>query len=270
MRLTAQILIFIFTGVVILLLQPVFVSNAIFGWITAIAIGVAVISYFRPHNGLLILAALVPLGPTLGTVLGVRIRESETLVLAFLAGVLLRGWALHQFRDVQLTKLHAAALLFGSIVAASCLAQIRNFEAGELGVYVTHRYLTSFRGFSMIFNAMLLVEGLALLLYAAHRCRTQPWFAHKLMRFLVIGGLAAAAINLWFFVNELVETGAPLACADRVLSEPPMERARRRRERGRLVLRDDDVHGARRRHRRSQIRDGRGASRDSCWPSRSG
>ena len=210
-RLTAQFLIFIFTGVVILLLQPVFVSNAIFGWMTAIAIGVAVISYFRPHNGLLILAALVPLGPTLGTVLGVRIRESEALVLAFLAGVLLRGWALHQFRDVQLTKLHAAALLFGSIVAASCLAQIRNLEAGELGVYVTHRYLTSFRGFSMIFNAMLLVEGLALLLYAAHRCRTQPWLAHKLMRFLVIGGLAAAAINLWFFVNELVETGAPLA-----------------------------------------------------------
>jgi O-antigen ligase len=211
MRVMAQILVFILTGVVLLLLQPVFLSSAISGWITAIVIGVAVISYFRPHNGLLILAALVPLGPTLGAVLGVRIRESEALVLAFLAGVLLRGWALHQFRDVQLTKLHAAALLFGSIVAASCLAQIRHFEAGELGVYVTHRYLSSLRGFSMIFSAMLLVEGVALVLYAAHHCRTRPWLAGRLMRMLVIGGLAAAAINLWFFVHELIETGAPLA-----------------------------------------------------------
>ncbi len=257
-RLTAQFLIFIFTGVVILLLQPVFVSNAIFGWMTAIAIGVAVISYFRPHNGLLILAALVPLGPTLGTVLGVRMRESEALVLAFLAGVLLRGWALHQFRDVQLTKLHASAVLFAGVVALSCLAQLRGAEARELGEYLTRYYLTSSRGFGMIVSAMLLVEGVALLLYAAHRCRTQPWLAHKLMRLLVIGGVAAAAINLWFFVNELRRNRRATGMADRVLCEPPMERARRRRERGRLVLRDDDVHGARCRHGDSQIAMGMG------------
>ena len=171
-RLTGQFLIFIFTGVVILLLQPVFVSNAIFGWMTAIAIGVAVISYFRPHHGLLILAALTPLGPTLGALLGIPARESEALVLAFLAGVLLRGWALHQFRDVPLTKLHASAVLFAGVVALSCLADpaLRNRRGG---LYVTQHYLTSFRGLGMIFSAMLLVEGLRALLYAAHCCRTR-------------------------------------------------------------------------------------------------
>jgi O-antigen ligase len=81
----------------------------------------------------------------------------------------------------------------------------------ELLSYVTHHYLTSLHVFGMIFSAMLLLEGLALLLYAAHCCRTQADFGWRLARMLVISACAAATFNLWFFVNELTETGAPAA-----------------------------------------------------------
>ena len=58
---------------------------------------------------------------------------------------------------------------------------------------------------------MLLIEGLALLLYAAHYCRAQAEFTSRLVRMLVIGGIAAATFNFWFFVHELIETGQPAA-----------------------------------------------------------
>ncbi len=58
---------------------------------------------------------------------------------------------------------------------------------------------------------MLLIEGLALLLYAAHYCLAQPDFRSRLARMLVVGGLAAAFFNVWFFVHELIETGQPAA-----------------------------------------------------------
>ena len=38
--------------------------------------------------------------------------------------------------------------------------------AQELLSYASRNYLTSFRGFGLLFRAMLLLEGLALLLYA--------------------------------------------------------------------------------------------------------
>jgi hypothetical protein len=77
--------------------------------------------------------------------------------------------------------------------------------------YLFEHYLTSFRGFSALFFAMLLLEGLAVLVCAAHYCRTQPALVPRLVRMLVIGAVAAAAFNWWFFVNELGETGQPAA-----------------------------------------------------------
>ena len=181
------------------------------------AVGVVcliVVAYFRPQNALLVLAALAPLGGVWSPLVSDSMRGAEVLVLAFLAGALLRGWTLHRFRNVALGRLQIAALLFGLIVSLSCVHELwlRSVEPRDLLEYVAQDYVTSFRGYGLIFHAMLLIEGLALLLYASALLpQRSAEFTSRLVRMLVIGGIAAAAFNFWFFVHELIETGQPAA-----------------------------------------------------------
>jgi O-antigen ligase len=206
-------LIAIFTALVFLLIQSVFWSTAISTLMAVVVVGLIVVAYFRPQNALLVLAALAPLGGVWSPLVSNRMRGAEVLVLAFLAGALLRGWTLHRFRDIALGRLQIATFLFGLIVSLSCVHQLwlRGVEPRDLLEYVTQDYVTSFRGYGSIFQAMLLIEGLALLLFAAHYCRAQPEFMRRLVRMLVVGGVAAASVNFWFFVHELIETGDPTA-----------------------------------------------------------
>ena len=208
--LAARISTAIFTAVVLLLLQSVFWASEVPIAMKAVFIGVAVLSFFRPLNGLLVLAALAPLAGAWGPLLAGRVRGAETLVLAFLAGALVRGWTLHRFRHVPHDPLHAAAGLFGAIVAASCVHQLWLSGGREVFSRLGGYYLSSFRGLGMVFNAMLLLEGLALLLYVVHYCRTRPLFPSRLLRMLMFGALGATALNLVFFANELLDTGEPV------------------------------------------------------------
>ena len=212
-RFAVRVLIALFTGVVFLLIQSVFWSTAVPAAIACVVICVIVVAYFRPHNALLVLAALAPLGRMWAPLLDGRMRGAEALVLAFLAGALLRGWTLHRFRNIPFDRLQIAAMVFGLIVTLSSMRVLWSggTDSRDLLDYLTNHYLTSFRGYEEVFSAMLLIEGLALLLYAAHYCRVQPGFAWRLVRMLVIGGVAAASVNLWFCVHEFVETGQPAA-----------------------------------------------------------
>ena len=67
-----------------------------------IILATALLSYFRPKYGLLVLAVIVPLGQVGSRTLDSNMRGAEALVLAFLAGALVRGWTLRQFRIVPL------------------------------------------------------------------------------------------------------------------------------------------------------------------------
>src|SRR3989337_3813551 len=82
----------VFTAVVLLLIQSAFWTNRVSAWMQAIILATALLSYFRPHYGLLALAALVPLGQVGSRTLDSQMRGAEALVLAFLAGALMRGW----------------------------------------------------------------------------------------------------------------------------------------------------------------------------------
>lgn len=219
-------LITIFTGVVLLLSQSAFWTSAVSVWMRVIALGIALVSYFRPNHGLLLLAALVPLGQVGSRTLDSSMRGSESLVLAFLAGALTRGWTLHRFRDFPSRPLHLAALLFGIIVATSSVEQIlflrirHQYPAAflrDLLAYAARDYLTSSRGLEMIVNAMLLLEGVALLLYVAHNCRTRPGFSSAIVRMLIAGATAAAAINVAFVLGTFLETGEPYSQLARFL-----------------------------------------------------
>jgi O-antigen ligase len=212
-RFVVRALVATFTAVVFLLVQSAFWSNVGSTVMAPATICLIVVTYFRPHNGLLVLAALAPLGLVWSPLVDERMRGAETLVLAFLAGALLRGWTLHRFRAVTLDRLQMAALSFALIVALSCAHQLwlREVAPRTLLEYAVQDYVASHRGYTAIFNAMLLIEGPALLLYTVHYCRTQSEFVLRLVRMLVIGGVAAAVFNCWFFVHELIETGQPAA-----------------------------------------------------------
>ncbi len=123
-RLLVRASLALFTAIVLLLLQSAFWSNRVSGWMQIVLLATALLSYFRPQYGLLALAALVPFGRIGSGTLDSQMRGAEALVLAFLAGALVSGWTLREFRSFPSTRLETAALIFGFIVAASCLEQI--------------------------------------------------------------------------------------------------------------------------------------------------
>jgi len=216
-RLLIRISIALFTAVVLLVVQSVFWSNAVSRPVRAALFGVAILAFFRPQNALLVVAGLAPLAQVWVPLLGSRMRGGEAMVLAFLSGALLRGWTLGSFRAFPSDRLQTATALLGAVVAASCLEQLwfsqmqLDYPGPFLWNTATHlgrTYFTSSR--SYVFQAMLLLEGLALLVGVAHYCRLAPAFASKVVRMMVISAVGAAAINLAFFAKELVETGAPL------------------------------------------------------------
>jgi hypothetical protein len=206
----------LFTGVVLLLIQSAFWSNRVSAWMQAIIFATALLSYFRPHYGLLALAALAPLGQVGSRTLDSQMRGAEALVLAFLAGALVRGWTLREFRTFPSTRLDIAALIFGFVVAASCLEQMWMMQiqmdfawpyAQEILTYASRSYISSSRGFGLLFRSMLLLEGMALLLYTARYVREQPRFGERLVIMIVAGAAGTAMLTIWHVTAELIETG---------------------------------------------------------------
>lgn len=205
-----------FTASVLYLIQSVFWNNAVSPWMIALLCVTAALSFFRPHPSLLALVVLAPLGQAIASVTDSPTRVAEALVLAFLAGVLLRGWALHRFRSVPSDLLHVAAIAFSVIVAASCVEQLwflqfqRDFPMNflrSLAEGLGRAYLTTHISYTMAFHAMLFLEGMALLLYVRTQCRTTPSLAPQVLKALVIGATLAALINFTFVVSKSMTSG---------------------------------------------------------------
>lgn len=220
LRLIIRACIALFTGVVIVLFQSVFWTSAVSGSMRAIVLVTALVAYFRPHSGLLALAVLTPLGQVGSRTLDSNMRGAEALVLAFLAGALLRGWTLHRFRSLRPDVLSIAGVVFSGVVAVSLVEQLWFLQLRrdaptpfllEVATYATRRYLIAFDRVDMIFSALLLLEGVALLIYVAHYCRTRREFAHQLIASLVLGAVAAAAVNVTYVGFHLAENGPTVA-----------------------------------------------------------
>jgi O-antigen ligase len=218
-RLLIRTLVALFTGVVLLLIQPALWSNTESVWLKVTVIAIALLAYFRPEHAVLALAVIVPFGQVGAHTVESMTRGAEALVLAFLAGALLRGWTLHRFQTFPSNRLHIAVLLFGAVVAASCVEQIwflqiqRDFAGPflqDLTAYAIRSYLSDSRGYGMISNAMLLLEGLALLLYVAHYSSARPAFASRVVFMLILGAASAAVLNVLYMGSAFAGTGQPL------------------------------------------------------------
>ena len=138
------------------------------------------------------------------------------MVLAFLAGALVRGWTLREFRSFPSTRLETAALMFGLVVAASCAEQIwflqiqRDYPwpfVQSVMRYASRGYVETFGNYGMIFHAMLLLEGVALLLFTLKYTQLSPDFRRRLVVALVLGAVFAALLTFQSVAMELVQMG---------------------------------------------------------------
>ena len=209
-------LIAVFTAIVLLLLQSAFWSARVSSWMHVVIVAMALISYFRPQYGLLALAALAPLGQVGSRTLDSQMRGAEALVLAFLAGALVRGWTLREFRSFPATRLETAALIFGLVVAASCAEQLWFLQIQHdypwpfiqsVMTYARRGYVVTFGGtYGMIFHAMLLLEGVALLVFTLKYAQESPEFPHRLVTMLVVGAVGTALLTFQDIATELAQT----------------------------------------------------------------
>jgi hypothetical protein len=218
----------LFTCATVVLAQSVFWTESVSIGMRILVVAVAITAYFRPPNGLLIVAALAPLGQIGAGVLDSPIRAGEALVLAFLAGVLIRGWTLREFRSFPSGRLEVAALSFGVIVALSSIVQLWLLQregdvpasfVQDVLTYSTRNYFVSHNRYRMLFHAMLLLEGLALLLYAARYCHAHRAFAGRLLVALMLAATSAALFDVWRVGVELVEAGHPASDALKFVAE---------------------------------------------------
>ena len=214
-RLLVRASIALFTAVVLLLLQSAFWSNRVSGWMQIVLLTTALLSYFRPQYGLLALAALVPFGRIGSGTLDSQMRGAEALVLAFLAGALVRGWTLREFRSFPSTRLETAALIFGFIVAASCVEQIWFLQIREtswpflqeLLTYASRNTLTSYRGFRHALQRHAVLEGRALLCLTVRFCSDQAAVGRRVVVMIVVGAVGTVLLTLGYGLAAFFRLG---------------------------------------------------------------
>ena len=228
-------------GLAVLLAQSIFWAGHV---PLAMKLGVAavwVLSFFRPADGLLVVAGLAPFGLmlTTGVFDAYSARITEAIALAFLAGYGLRqvvtrigrgrpafagpdeGFAgpalagpLEGTRTAVPTSLQTLTVLFGAVIVASCLVQVKVWQvqqaypwdyAKRVFAFLTTAYhdqagdfrpWVPFAGFEYIAVTAQWLVGLALFLIAITLCVRDRSLPQRLICTTVAAGVGAAALSI--------------------------------------------------------------------------
>ena len=178
-------------------------------------VGVAIAAFRRPADGLLIIAALAPLGLRFSDVLQSPARGSEALVLAFLA-----GWSLNTLqrtgdRAGGVGRLSVPVLLFGAVVVTSCFEQLAFLQfqrdypwpfVQALGIFFARDYLLGPGGFGFVQTALRLLEGLALFVSVVSICHADRTVMCRLTRALIVGAAGAALLSFSYVAMDVVRS----------------------------------------------------------------
>jgi hypothetical protein len=219
----------LFTLLVIVLAQSALWADGVSLSMKAVLVGAAVLTLIRPRDGLLLLVGLTPLS-RLGAerLLHSWLQGSESLTLACLSGALVHGWWSGRLRRFRANRMEAAALVFGFIVAAACAEQLwllqrqRDFPwpfAQHVWHHVSRDYLVTYGGLATIFYAMLLLEGIALLVWTMASCRLEPQLTTRILRMVVGGAVGAAALNIFSAVTAIGTAPAAARVWTRLVTE---------------------------------------------------
>lgn len=216
-------------ALVVLLIQSTFWETRV-PWALKIAVAaVAVLSAWRPADGLLVVAGFVPFGQVLVTSVwrAYPFALSEALVLAFLAGYLWRQRRGALEAGTRADHLVVPSRLFALVVLASCLVQFDFLRvwhdyplryAASFVDYLATGYLTTIldprpwvdgRGF--VWTAAMLLEGVALLRCASALCRSEPALARRLTNVVIMAGAAAAVLSFYEPASVALRLRQPIA-----------------------------------------------------------
>ena len=190
--------------------------------------GLAGLAAWRPAWGLLALAALAPFGRMIAVVWlgGFPVRGAEAMALAVLAGVAVRRLARPIAPDGPPARITGPWVLFATTVVASAavLYRVSQFYVDYPAVFAK-RLLTylavGYHGlpgdprpwlepvdFRYVAVAVLVVEGVALLLVTGRLAATTPGFAKRLIAVTVASGTVAALMSVNALLVAALSAGA--------------------------------------------------------------
>ena len=207
----------LFTCVVLVLIQSAFWSARVSAWMQAIIFAIALLSYFRPHYGSIRARGAGPAGASRqphSRLPNARRRSARPGVSRRRACTRMDP---PRVSHVPLNspprrradfRIRRSGFLYGADLAqrrSRCDFAWPFLQ--EVLTYASRNYLTSFRGFGSLFRAMLLLEGLALLIYVARYTRERPEFGQRLAVMIVAGAVGTAMLTVWHVSAELIGTG---------------------------------------------------------------
>ena len=217
-------------GLATLLCQSFFWSPGNPWALKVVVAGVALLAAFRPDVALLVLAAAIPFGRVISTVMSPDrpVGITEALALAYLT-----GWLWNRLRrgiyDRSDSPGFLLGYLFAAVVVASLLVDIALFRywkdywqpfLGQLLAYFARDYLnvgiefrpwaTSFGGLASAGNAARFLEGLALMTAARMLCVDDPSFGRRLLRTLAIAAVGTAILSVGAVLQQWSAGGRSL------------------------------------------------------------
>jgi O-antigen ligase len=182
-------------------------------------VGLFFVSLVRPEDGLLVCAGLLIVAGPLGAVLGSQARMGEALLLAFLAGWVLRETVRPQKPiDGPARALVMPALLLAAVVASSVLVQLIieqvfvDYPWPFFRAVLTHfasDYVLGSRLPGLDSGAGTL-EGIGLFVATVVLTWRQRALAIRVARMAAVGAVAVAALNLNRFATICLRTATPL------------------------------------------------------------
>lgn len=189
-------------------------------------LALAVLSFAKPFDGLLVFIAISPIAAPLAPYMAPGMNGqlfAELLLVSCLAGTLLRlGLFKHLRRRLNIAEV--AALMLIALTAASALValgpeyvRLSNGEAAAPWAWhlLSVDYFAGSGDLRPLYDAMPLIEGLTLFVVLGMFGR--PDSAGALARMLVVGAAAAAAFNVDKLLLVLVRTGSVRLMMDTAL-----------------------------------------------------
>jgi hypothetical protein len=203
---------------------------------------VGCLAFVRPAEALLVVAGVTPLARMFGTRIFTEAfpaRVTEAIVLAFLA-----GWLLRKLRPADGTTpvpiaIRTPALLLGMTVAASCVVHLTvlqvwkdyPWEFAQFFVkYLATGYLTApipdprpwagiLSGYAFIVSAAVMLEGLALLLVVVALAGNDSTLVRRLAHMVVVGAVGAAILSIVQVATIAVASGDTAGMLPQLLNQ---------------------------------------------------
>ena len=184
------------------------------GWFPIAALTLTILAALRPFEGLRVTAALVPLGGATATLLHFPTPLSESIVVALIAGALLRA-AIRPLRVPG--RILGLPLLLAVTVCGSYVVQlaVRRAAVGpdqfsqELMHLLSGGYLASTVVSAQLKAAAVFLEGLALFCISAVIVQNDRTRLSRFVWVMVVGATGAAALNVLRLASAALAAGEP-------------------------------------------------------------